>query len=245
MTEERPSRTLWGLTVRFGADSLLDMLEQETLDALGMRWRARRYEASAVMISAEDPEQDVWFLLTGQAKAAVYTESGREVAFVGLAPGDCFGEFSAIDHAPRSSSVVAQSDCIAARISAAAFRDLMHERPDFAFAICRVLVAKLRRMTDRVTDIAALSAPQRAAREILGLAQRHRVDDSDRARITRPPTQLELAGYLSTNRETVAREMGRLLKAGLITRDGRSLNVPSITALEREIALRTLPESGY
>ncbi|QDL91270.1 Crp/Fnr family transcriptional regulator [Paroceanicella profunda] len=241
---EPTGRKLWGLTVRFREGSLLSMLEQPSLDALGMRWRARNYPLGSLMINADDPERDVWFLLTGAAKATVFTENGREVAFLGLAPGDCFGEFSAIDQAPRSSSVVAQTDCIAARISATAFRDLVSERPDFSFALCRILVAKLRGMTERMTDISALTAPQRAAREVLRLARANRLGTSDRARIATPPTQLEIAGYLSTNRETVAREMGRMLKAGLIRREGRSLIVPSITALEEDITLDALNSTG-
>ncbi|WP_118134218.1 Crp/Fnr family transcriptional regulator [Oceanicella sp. SM1341] len=241
---EPTGRKLWGLSVKFREGSLLSMLEQPSLDALGVRWRARSYPVDSLMINADDPEQDVWFLLTGAAKATVFTESGREVAFLSLAPGDCFGEFSAIDHAPRSSSVVAQSECIAARISSAAFRDLVRERPDFSFALCRILVGKLRGMTERMTDISSLTAPQRAAREVLRLARHHRLGGTDRARIVSPPTQLEIAGYLSTNRETVAREMGRMLKAGLIRREGRTLVVPSITALEEEITLATLTGPG-
>jgi len=54
----------------------------------------------------------------------------------------------------------------------------------------------------------------------------------DRFVLDRPPTQMEIAARVFSNRETVAREMGRMRNMGLIGRDGRSLCIPSVKALE-------------
>jgi CRP-like cAMP-binding protein len=37
----------------------------------------------------------------------LYSVAGKEVSFRDLGPGEVFGEYAAIDHSPRSASVVA------------------------------------------------------------------------------------------------------------------------------------------
>ena len=49
--------------------------------------------------------------------------------------------------------------------------------------------------------------------------------------IERPPTQSELAAVVFSSRESVAREMGRMRKAGVLLRVKRSLHVPSVERL--------------
>ncbi len=59
--------------------------------------------------------------------------------------------------------------------------------------------------------------------------------EQDAVLIDRPPTQSELAAYIFSSREGVAREMGRLRKSGIIERQKRSLYIPSIKALQNAI----------
>ncbi|MEK6204038.1 MAG: helix-turn-helix domain-containing protein, partial [Amylibacter sp.] len=54
--------------------------------------------------------------------------------------------------------------------------------------------------------------------------------------VERPPTQTELAAYIFTSREGVAREMGRLRKAGILTREKRSIRFLSLKLLRKIIA---------
>lgn len=222
----------------FPKDSLLGQVPPRAIDILSQRWSVKEYSKGQMIMGSEDTTSDICFLLTGSARVAVFTESGRQVSFVQLLKGDCFGEFSAIDGAPRSASIEAQSTCIAARMSSAQFRQALHEAPELSLALLETLVGKLRDLTHKVSDFNTLNADDRIRGEILALAKKH-ADGRDSFIVERPPTQLEIASQIFSNRETVAREMGRMRNLGLIGRDGRSLAIPSLSKLETYVTRRS------
>ncbi len=215
----------------FPEDSLLGQVPRRTIEVLTERWSVTEYTKGQMIMGSEDTTSDICFLLTGSARVAVFTESGRQVSFLHLLKGDCFGEFSAIDGAPRSASIEAQSTCIAARMSSAQFRNVLQEAPELSLALLESLVGKLRDLTHKVSDFNTLNADDRIRGEILAIAKKH-ADGRDSFVVERPPTQLEIASQIFSNRETVAREMGRMRNLGLIARDGRSLAIRSLKQLE-------------
>jgi len=152
----------------FPKETLLGQIDRNALSVLSESWTVTEYEKGQTIMGDEDTNSDICFLLAGSARVALFTESGREVSFLHLSKGDCFGEFSAIDGAPRSAS--------------------------------------------------------------MELAQRH-AEGRETFVVEQPPTQMEIAARVFSNRETVAREMGRMRNLGLLDRDGRSLRITSMRAL--------------
>ncbi len=215
----------------FPTDTLLGQIPRAAFLVLADKWTVTEYSKGQTIMGDEDTNSDICFLLTGSARVALFTQSGREVSFLHLGKGDCFGEFSAIDGEPRSASIEAQSTCVAARLSSQKFREVLREAPDLSLALLEALVSKLRELTVKVSDFNTLSADDRIRGEILKLAQTH-AKERDSFVVERPPTQMEIAARVFSNRETVAREMGRMRNMGLIDRDGRNLRIPSLDALE-------------
>lgn len=222
------------LHLKYPPDSLLGRVDAKAWQDLNRVWSSSDYATGQIILAAEELGTDVCFLLQGTARATVFTEAGREVSFVLLNRGDCFGEFSAIDLAPRSASVVATSACTAARLSAKVFQAQLRGNAELSFALASVLVGKLRMLSQRISDFNALSADQRVRKEVLALALAH-VRNGDQATLDHPPTQTDLAAFVFTNREGVAREMGRMKRGGVLQRHGRGLHFPSISALRRYI----------
>ena len=219
----------------FPKDSFLGSISQESWDILSKSWTTKHYKSGQFLISADDDNSDVFFVLRGAARVTIYTSSGREVSFVSILAGDSFGEFTAIDNAPRSSSVVACGECFAAILTAEQFRKLLQTHTDISFELLKILVTHLRKLSKRVIDFNAKSANLRLQEALLSLAERHSCGDDD-ILIDRPPTQSELAAYIFSSREGVAREMGRLRKAGIIARKKRSLYIPSLELLRKTVA---------
>ena len=214
----------------FPTGTMLGSLDPEAFRALSSIWTEASFAKGQQIMNAEDANSDICFLLKGEARVAIFTSSGREVSVSPLTAGDCFGEFSAIDGAPRSANIEAEQPCVAARIGGDRFRQVLRNQPEVAFAFLLLLVAKLRDLTAKVTDFNAHNADQRIRGEILRLAEAV-AGERDNCRVERPPTQSEIAARIFSNREAVAREMGRLRRAGLIARDGRTLIVPSLERL--------------
>jgi len=219
---------------RYPETSFLGALNEAAYVALDRRWTVNEYRKGQMLMHLEETNTDVFFLLTGSVRVALFTEAGREVSMLTLRKGDCFGEFSAIDGAPRSASIEALEPCLTARLSAEDFCDTLRATPDLSMRMLELLVGKLRQLTGKVSDFNALNADQRIRAEILRLAQAAAAG-RDSFVIERPPTQAEIAARVFSNRETVAREMGRLKNAGLIGRQGRGLHIPSLVSLVEEL----------
>lgn len=224
--------------IGYSSDSFLGQIDSDSWMLLTNTWTEQTYKAGQFLISEEDrSNRDVFFVIEGRAKATIYTEKGREVSFVEIKSGDTFGEFSAIDNSPRSASVVAATDCIAARLSQEDFVEIVRSRPDISYTIMKNLIGHLRSLSRRVVDFNSKNADRRLHEALLNLGRKEQKNNEDVVIIRRPPTQTELASFIFASRESVAREMGKLKKMGLIEREKRALVIPSMTALE-ELAFK-------
>jgi CRP-like cAMP-binding protein len=61
-----------------------------------------------------------------------------------LGPGEFFGEMALVDDAPRSASVIAESDLSTVVISKWEFRPLLKNHPELAWKMVEHLVARVR-----------------------------------------------------------------------------------------------------
>lgn len=223
----------------FPSTSFLGRLNNDSWHELSSLWSVKMYPARHFLISADDKEShDVFFVIDGSIRATIYTDAGREVSLLTFSNGDCIGEFSALDEAPRSSDAIAERESIVARLSPEQFRKLVKTNPDLSYTLLMLMVGHLRRLSKRVIDFNAKSADERLRDAILDLAEK-RAGKGDTVLIERPPTQSELASVVFSSRESVAREMGRMRNAGVVLRIKRSLHIPSVAKLRDYVETAT------
>ena len=215
------------LEAQYPEDTLLGQISDATRAALKARWVERRYEGGKMILDVNDPSEEVLVLLEGSVRVANFSAKGREVSFSTIPEGDVFGEFAVIDGAPRSASVQSLMESRIAFISKHHFMDLLAAHSDLSLALMRRLVEKLRQLTRRVSEFTALKADDRIRLELLRLFKNAETQDGS-ASLPKPPTQSEIAAFVFTNREAVAREIGKMKKLKLIERRGRGLHVPSV-----------------
>lgn len=213
------------MTASAGLLSRLGKAERAALEA---RWTVSTYRREETIVAHDEQGRDVFFVLEGRARATVFSEAGRVIAYRDIEPDDIFGELSAIDGNLRSASVVALEDLRVARLSGAALREIVNTRPAFAWALLEHLSGQMRRMTDRVYEFSTLVVRDRLIRELLRLSAE--VGDGQ-ARVSPAPTHFDLAAKISTHREAVSREMSMLAKLKLIERHGDSLVLRDLAAL--------------
>lgn len=218
----------------FPADSTLARCGADGRAALAAAWTEARYPAGAMIVSADDTDDDVFFILSGRARAATFTNQGKEVLLSDLSAGESFGIFAAIDGRPRSTNVVAVEDSRLARMSAQRFNEVLHANRRVNRAFMLYLIDRIRHLSERVTDVTTLNAEQRLASELL---RRARPDPARRdvAVVDPLPTQQELATIIFSQRESVGRDMSKLKDLGLIERKGRSLRILSVERLRARV----------
>lgn len=135
--------------------NLFKGLPAESLPRIQQSCSWRRYEPGEPIVEYLDRSDNVFFLVSGEARVIVYSLAGKVVNFHDLGPGDMFGEFPAIDGRPRSASVEARTSCLVASMPAAAFRELVQVEPIVGQALLKQLVATIRRLSTRVYEFSA------------------------------------------------------------------------------------------
>lgn len=105
--------------------------------------------SGAVIFKEGAPATTMYVVLEGAVEVTV-GDTVVEVA----ERGALVGEMALVDASPRSATVVAATPCRLIAIDAKQFDLLVRETPQFARHVMAVLVARLRRMNERLTEAA-------------------------------------------------------------------------------------------
>jgi CRP/FNR family cyclic AMP-dependent transcriptional regulator len=210
---------------------LLRELPAAALEQLAHDCRWRRFLPGQQVISRDAADRDVYLIVTGRVHATAFSRAGRQVTYRDIAAGDWFGDFSAIDGQTRSADIVAAAETLVASMSPSVFRRLLHEHPPVCDLMLLRLVTSVRELTERIYEFSTLGVENRLHAELLRLARQSGIV-KNRARIEPAPKHADMAAHISTYREQVTREISRMVKQGLIARDGGALVVPDVARLE-------------
>lgn len=200
---------------------------------LAKHWTESNFTPKSVIVSESDTDDDVFFVVDGLARAATFTDNGREVLYSDLPRGDSFGIFAAVDGQPRSTNVFAKEHSRIARMSANHFREVLYSNRDVNRAFIHYLVDRIRYLSSRMTEATTLSTEQRLCAQLLRMCEK---TGKDTGFIEKLATQQEIATLISSQRESVGREMSKLKDLGLIDRKGKSLTILSLRGLETKLS---------
>ena len=209
-------------------------LDPREIERLTRRVNWRNYKAHHLIIGHQEASTDVYFMVSGSVRVTLFSSAGKEVAFRDIHAGECFGEYAAIDGAPRSANVIALTDVMIGSVSAEAFRSILEEYPAVSMALLTHLIGTVRSLSERIFEFSTLAVKNRIHSELLRLA-REGESDGNIARISPAPTHADIAARISTHREAVTRELNELTKSGLIKRHGRILIISDLAELERMV----------
>jgi len=220
------------MTTSLRVIALFDEMSDADLARVSESCATFTYRKNAEILGENDRTDDVFFMLAGAVRINSISTKGRELIYSECTAGNIFGEFSAIDGLPRSASVIAISDCVVARMPAPAFFQLLHSNAPVATKLIELLVAKIRKTSQQVFEVAALSLRERLRRELLRLAVTG--ERVGRSVLIKPaPTHQEIASHLGSHREAVTREFNRLELDGLVEVHRRHICILDPERLEK------------
>jgi CRP-like cAMP-binding protein len=199
---------------RIRAVDVLQGLEADALEEIARLAQITDVPAGKTIIEQMAPTRDVFLVLAGRVRVAIYSQAGREISFRDIDAGGSFGELAAIDGAPRSANVVAVTAARVARVAADDFMHLVEKHPMLAKSLLRQLAALVRSLSERIHDLATPVAV-RVCSELLRLAEATHPEAN--AAVIRPaPTHAELASRVNTHREAVSRQLSMLKREGIL-----------------------------
>src|SRR4051812_7225652 len=106
--------------------SMFQGLSEKQLARLSERVHHKTFPAGTNIITAEQPGEVVYFVLSGTVKIHVEQEGGSDVILAILGRGDTVGEMSLIDSAGRSASVLTLEETTLLWMDGATFSQAMY-----------------------------------------------------------------------------------------------------------------------
>jgi CRP/FNR family cyclic AMP-dependent transcriptional regulator len=172
----------------------------------------RNFPKGRTIVAEGEPSQSLYVLLSGRAKVQRSDTEGKEVILSVLGPGECFGEMSLIDEAPRSASVITLESSDFMSIAKESFKGILASSPEICLRIMRGLVKRLREADKKIETLALLDVYGRVARVLLDFSEEV---GNDRVVKNKLPRQ-EIAKMIGASREMVSRVMKGLETEGYI-----------------------------
>jgi CRP-like cAMP-binding protein len=225
-----------------GLESLRDV-PRDFVQALARQCQFRLYRANETVLRCCDDSRDVFFVISGRVCALYHSSQGRDITFGDLQAGETFGELAAIDGQPRSADIVALSDSVLAIMPVSVFKEAIDTCPAFGASILRRLAARIRAITERVTEFSTLSVRSRVHAELLRLSRTGRPYRNS-VIISPCPTHADLASRISTQREAVTRELNHLARSGFVQRQGANLVIRDLGGLIKMLSDASCPNSA-
>ena len=139
VTAEAPPSLDVGWLPVLGRVPMFRSLSRRHLRRIARLTELRRFTKGADVVRAGARGNVFYIILVGRAQVTTPRGRGRT-----LGPGDWFGELALLDGAPRAATVTALERLTTARISRAAFRELLDMEPSMGLGLCDGLVAIIR-----------------------------------------------------------------------------------------------------
>ncbi len=190
----------------------------------------RQHQKNSEILRKDDQSTDIFFVIEGEVIARSFSAEGKEVSFTTIKSGELFGEFSAVDGQPRSASIAATEDCLIAQMTSKDFRALVLTTPELGLRLAELLVAKSRRLSQRIFEFGTMPVRLRVQRELVRLydSREARINDN---LIQPAPSHYEIATRIATHREAVSRELGHLVSENIIELGKRRIKICDIDRL--------------
>ncbi|MEU7527049.1 cyclic nucleotide-binding domain-containing protein [Saccharothrix sp. NPDC042600] len=216
------------------AASLLGRLRDHTRQELLTIGTVVRYAGERELIEQDARDTHAYLLLDGMVKVQVTDEAGDTAVLAVRVAGDLVGEMAALDHKPRSATVVTCGDVVAKLITSAELTAFMHRHNDMFVELIGVIDDQLRWANQRRRDFLSHSAAERVARVLAELVGSYGREERGGWTLGIPLTKVELASIAGMKPRTAEKAFSDLRKAGVvISHYRRDVLVPDLDHLRR------------
>ncbi len=185
----------------------------------------RSYPAKTTIIHAGDVGDSLYYIVSGSVTVFVEDEEGHEIIVSYLNKGEFFGQMGLFEgQDTRSANIKAKVDCQLAEISYARFHQFGLQHPTILLALCSQLTERLRKTTQKVSDLAFVDVQGRIATALLDLCKQPDAmthPDAMQIKITRQ----ELGRIVGCTREMAGRVLKALEDQDLLTASGKTVVV--------------------
>lgn len=177
-------------------------------------------EAVTAGTTLYDPERTdliVLYNITGIIRATLRITPGKEFVLDDFPPGSIVGALNAINGHWDNGFLMTATDAEMIIIPPEVFREIINTRHDVCRNLLFIMTARLRQLYLRMTEHSYLDVKSRLYNTLLRLSL-PLPDNKEQRMISPPIIHAVLADHIGASRESVSREMSRLLQDAVIER---------------------------
>ena len=203
----------------------LSQLTAEEAERLESRAVMRKFKKGGIIYFPQESGETVLLLAAGRVKLKTVTPDGKEAILAFIEEGELFGELALLDGSPRGEFAEAMLDSQVIAVAASALQAVMHDRPDVALGITRLVGLRRRRIQNRLQNILFRSNRERLTHLLLELVETHGIRDDAHWQIGIRLSHQDLASLIGATRESVTLILGQLQLEKLIRVRRRQLTI--------------------
>lgn len=132
---------------------LFENLSDRNLKRVEKLCKTRSFEAGDAIVQQGDDGVGLFVITSGKVRVVKRTEEGKDIDIATHGPGEFFGEFSVLDGAARTASVIAVEPTTCLVVVSWDFRSLMDSHPRIALQILPVLVTRFRETNEQLLSL--------------------------------------------------------------------------------------------
>ncbi|MVA68839.1 Crp/Fnr family transcriptional regulator [Agrobacterium vitis] len=177
----------------------------------------------------------VLVVLSGALRATLRVSAGKELFLDMIGPGGTMAEMDAIRAEGYNLCLMATTDAMLVRMPVDVFNDIIAQKHTVCLSLLSVLVQRMHVLHARICEFSYLDVRHRLYTTLLRLSKPS--EDKPQQRMISPVIiHAALAEHVGARRETVSREMSRLVQDGVIQRTRTAIVIRQPHALLRRLS---------
>ena len=147
---------------------LFAQMSLEQLEAISRIVTEMTVFKSEIIFKENEMGDRLYLIVEGRVNVVKNYRTSDEVVLATLQETDYFGEMAVLDNEPRSATIVVEEDSRLLSISGQKLRDIVQQKPEIAFEIFKELTGRLRRTTQKVSQLVHENTALRSQVEAAG-----------------------------------------------------------------------------
>jgi CRP/FNR family transcriptional regulator, global nitrogen regulator len=218
----------------FAATSTPEGFDLGDFEEVGLRVVERRFEPRDIIFTPGDPDDQLYFLLSGTVRLYKIYGDYKEATTALLKDGGVFGKLSLVEGRWQDVFAEAVTESRVAGIQKASLERVIRSDPGFALRLFSSLSERLRQSDEVIESLLHREVSTRLATLLVNLSDRFGEEDGTIIGVRL--THQDLANMIASTREAVSKVMSEFQREGLIEARSRRIALLDRGALAKRAA---------
>jgi len=217
-----------------GSDAGYRCLSLEDFERAGIRVAERHYEAQETIFAPGDPDEHLYFVLSGTVRLYKLYGDYKEATVALLREGDLFGAMCLREGGGQTVFAQALTDARVAVIRKSMLVEVLKRAPELAVELFSALYERFEQSEEAIERLLDREVSARLAKLLQDLSERFGKADGSATILDLRLTHQDLANMIASTREAVSKVMSEFRREGLIEVRNRKI------AISPRIARKTI-----